>query len=73
MRIILVLAAVAVLSGCAGYNRSMACRDEAGPKPYSGADLFGAAGNLVVSQTDARQQWYQRVDQCIADKKLAGL
>jgi hypothetical protein len=56
---------------CAAGQALQNCQKEAGPKPYAGADAFGLIGALAVNQTDDRQAWNKKVDDCFDSWKAA--
>jgi hypothetical protein len=54
-----------VLTGCARGAALQDCWKQAGPEPYSGADAFGLLGVLAAKQSDERQAWDKKVDNCM--------
>jgi hypothetical protein len=64
----LTLAALALLmlSGCAEYNRAVACRTEAGPQPMDGAGGFGPIGVMIRDADPEHQAWDARRRACMA-------
>jgi hypothetical protein len=73
MRKLLLLAPLAALSACSGmadrFHTSQSCQQQAGPKPYPAAEVFGLVGALVAESQPERQAWDDRVQSCM---KLAG-
>lgn len=69
MKKALILTVLILLTGCADMvakgNAVNACKDQAGPKPYAGAEAFGLVGILAVSQSDERQAWGKRYNDCM--------
>ena len=66
MRFLLPTIACILLNGCASMEATQNCQKQAGPKPYAGADAFGLLGALTVNQTDDRQAWNKKMDDCMA-------
>ncbi|HTC10239.1 MAG TPA: hypothetical protein VK726_15830 [Acetobacteraceae bacterium] len=60
-----------LLTGCGqAYHDRMACRQEAGAEPYTGANFFGLIGAIVKVSQPEWQDWNQRVADCVDRKKL---
>lgn len=61
------------VSGCAtfahNYNIEMTCRNEAGPEPGAGYQLFGLAGAAVEESQPDWQAWDQRRQACVQRAK----
>jgi hypothetical protein len=65
--------AALLLSGCAGYQRVVECRHEAGPEPDQAAALFGLLGAMVAASDPEHQAWIDRENACLhAPKQVAG-
>jgi hypothetical protein len=64
--LILIGTAVIGLSGCAGYQRQMACRDAAGPQPGAALQAFGVFGAIAMEAQPEWQDWNRRVVACVA-------
>ena len=50
-------------------HRMHACRQEAGPQPLAGSDVFGIAGALAAHQDPERRAWDDRVNQCVREAR----
>ena len=66
------MALVTLLSGCAAYDRQMACRDEVGPEPYQIGYAFGFVGALIMDAQPEHVEWKKRVNACVLEMKQAG-
>lgn len=63
------LLALIALSGCGPrFEAARTCQRDIGPRPYAGADAFGAAGALWAGQQPERQVWYRKLDACVAER-----
>lgn len=66
------IALVALLSGCAAYDRHMACREEIGPEPYQIGYAFGIVGALIMDAQPEHVEWKTRMNNCANELKRAG-
>ena len=63
------------LSGCAAYQRNLACRDEIGPRPVQIASVlyaFGPLGGILAESVPERAAWNERVNACVHRREAAG-
>lgn len=67
----LILSSLLLCAACANFNAAQECQKQIGPRPYAAADMFGLAGALAVSQSDARQEWNHKMGDCMAAWKAA--
>lgn len=74
MRALALLAGLLALSGCgpgSNYAIDHGCRQEIGPEPSAGLELFGVLGAVAMLSDPEHQAWEERRETCVAREKAA--